>query len=65
MLHLCLSCLGLLELYVKLLEFRLSTPKLRHCLIVVHLLDLVVLELLLVKFLSTGSALIGLLVNHL
>ena len=53
MLHTGLRGLGLFQLYVKLFEFGLSAAKLRDCLVIVHLLDLVVLELLLVKLLRS------------
>lgn len=51
MLHARLSSLSLLEFDVELLELGLSTAELRHSLAVVHLLDLVVLELLVIKLL--------------
>lgn len=63
MLHLRLGSLCLLQLDVQLLQFRLRAAELRHSLIVVHLLDLVVLELLLVQFLSTWRRLAGLFVD--
>ena len=51
MLHAGLCGFGLFQLYVELFKFGFCATKLRDCLVVVHLLDLVVLELLLVKLL--------------
>jgi hypothetical protein len=49
--HPSLSLFSLLEFELQLLKLGLSTAKLTHLSVVVHLLDLVVLELLLVDFL--------------
>ena len=51
MLHAGLCGFGLFQLDVELFKFGFCATKLRDCLVVVHLLDLVVLELLLVKLL--------------
>ena len=53
MLHARLRSFSLFQLYVKLFKFGLSAAKLRDGLVIVHLLDLVVLELLLVKLLRS------------
>ena len=49
MFHARLGSLRLFKLDVELLELGLGAAKLRHDLVVVHLLDLVILELLLVQ----------------
>ena len=54
MLHASLRCLRLFQLDVQLFKLCLCASKLAHCLIIVHLLDLIVLELLLVKLLGAG-----------
>ena len=52
-LHLGPGGLCFFQLYMELLELGLGTSELGHRLIVVHLLDLVVLELLIVKLFLT------------
>ena len=52
-LHLGPGGLCFFQLYMKLLELGLGASELGHRLIVVHLLDLVVLELLLVELFLT------------
>lgn len=57
MFHLRLGCLCFLQFDVQLLEFGLRATKLRHCFIVIHLFDLIVLELLLIQLLVSAELL--------